>query len=372
MQSKFLLKKIYQGHVTIDKRRVIGVLAVALILFASSFGYDVRRANAALLSEASIQLSDSRPSNSSTTYTTTFTFPGTTSIQCINIIFADATGNIVTTPNPSTTAPTGMTTTSGVKVSISGGGLTNGNWTLYNSTNGILQYEYGTGEGSTATAVTITTSTITNPSASPFYAQIATYSTLSTHTCSGLVDTSNVMALVTTSGVTTSVTVDPTLTFSVANYGSAVNGSGDTSPVTTTSTTVPFGTVSAGSTAWGSQTLTTSTNAAHGYTLYIRYTGQMVNSNADTFRNQAGTPASPNAYDGSSSQSSFGFTTDSGTVSMGSNQWAGLTTSNTSIHTRTSAQNGDAIHIEYKVQPSNVQPPGTYSTVVTYTATPSY
>jgi hypothetical protein len=57
---------------------------------------------------------------------------------------------------------------------------------------------------------------------------------------------------------------------------------------------------------------------------------------------------------------------------MGSNQWAGLTTSNVSIHTRTSAQNADAIHVQYKAQISNTQPPGTYSSVVIYTVAPSY
>jgi hypothetical protein len=98
----------------------------------------------------------------------------------------------------------------------------------------------------------------------------------------------------------------------------------------------------------------------------------MQNANSDTFRDQSGTPGSPAAFDGSGSQSSFGFTTDSTTVSMGSNQWAGLTTSNTSIHTQAAAQNADAVHVEYKVHPSNTQAPGTYSTVITYTATPSY
>ncbi len=170
------------------------------------------------------------------------------------------------------------------------------------------------------------------------------------------------MALVTTSGVAASVQVDPSLTFAVANDGSAVNGSGDSGPVTTTSTTVPFGDVAAGSTAWGSQTLTTSTNADHGYTIYERYTGALTDANSDTFRTSAGTPGSPVSYDGSSSQSSFGYTTDSSTVVFGSNKWAGLTTTNAAIDTQTSAQNGNAFHVEYKVEPSNVQQPGTYTT----------
>jgi hypothetical protein len=356
----------------ITRKQVTAIFLIAVVTFAASFAYSVQKASAALLSSASIQLSDSRPSQTGVTYITTFTFPATTSIKCIDIIIGDSVANIVTTPNPATTAPAVLDTTSGAKVSVTGGGLTDGSWTLYNTTNGVLQYENSSGEASTATQIVITTSTITNTSAATFYAQVATYSTLSTHTCSTRVDTSNFMALVTTAGVTTSVTVDPSLTFSVANYGSAVNGSGSTGLATTTSTTVPFGTVAANADKAGSQTLTTSTNAAHGYTLYVRYTGILTDTNADTFRTQAGTPGSPLSFDGSSSQSSFGYTTDSDTVVFGSDQWAGLTTTNTSIHTKATAQNANAIHVEYKVHPSNVQPPGTYSTTITYTATPSY
>ena len=180
------------------------------------------------------------------------------------------------------------------------------------------------------------------------------------------------MALATVAGVNTTVTVSPTISFSVVNYGSPVNGSGDTSPVTTTSTTIPFGTVAAGATAWGSQTLTVSTNGAHGYTLYTRYSNALTNANSDTIRDQSGTPSAPEDFDASSSQSSFGYTADGAGVTFGSNKWAGLPATNTAVATRTTAYNSDATHVEYKIGISNVQPPGTYSTVIAYTATPSY
>jgi hypothetical protein len=353
-------------------KRVSILTLIGLMVFASIFSYSSKKAEAALLSASSVQMSDSRPSATNVTYIGKFTFPGTTAIKCIDVIFGSTAANITTSPNPATTAPTSMSTTSGAKVSVTGGGLTDANWTLYNATNGILQYEYATGQATTATQITITTSGVTNTSSGTFYAQVVTYSSLTTNTCSTVVDTSNVMALTTVSGVTASVSVDPTVSFSVANYGSAVNGSGDTTPVTTTSSTIPFGTVAAGSNSWGSQTLTTSTNGASGYTLYIRDTQSLTNPNTDTIRNQAGTVGAPAAFDGSASQSSFGFTTDSTTVALGSNQWAGLTATNTSIHTRTTAQNADAIHVEYKAQISNTQPPGTYSSVVIYTVPPAY
>ena len=362
----------------IERRQSIAIFFILIVLFAGTFMYNPTRVQAALLSSASVKLNNAQPSASNVTYQETFTFPGTTSIQCIDIIFADTAAHITLTTNPSTTAPSGMTTTSATKASVSGGGLTDGNWTLYNTTNGILQYEYSTGQASTATQITITTNAITNPSSGTFYAQIATYSTLATHTCSGLVDNSNVMALVTTSGVSATATVDPSLTFSVANYGSAVNGSGDTSPVTTTATTIPFGHITGGNSVWGSQTLTLSTNALHGYTIYASYSAQMTDTNNDTFRDQActssncTTAANAIAYDGSSSQSSLGYTADNANVSFGSNHWLGLTTAGAAIASNTSAINSDVTHVEFKIEASNVQVPGTYSTTVIYTAVPTY
>ena len=98
----------------------------------------------------------------------------------------------------------------------------------------------------------------------------------------------------------------------------------------------------------------------------------MTDANSDTFRNQSGTPASAASYDGTSSQSSFGYTTDSSTIAMTSNKWAGLTATNTAIDTQTAPQSANAVHTEYKIEPSNTQAPGTYATTVTYTATPTY
>lgn len=335
-----------------------------LILFALPFLTNLaQKAQAATLSSASVELGDSRTSQTNVTYTVGFTFPSTTAIQCIQVKFG--------TTSSLGTQPTAMTSASGF--TLSGGGLTQGNWTNYGTNNGYLQIDAGTNQTPTATAATITWTGVTNTSTSGvFYAQITTYSTNTTHTCSGQVDQSNVMALTTTSGVTTTVTVDPSISFSVGDYGSAVNSSGDTSPVTTTATTIPFGNVSGGGTAWGSQTLTVGTNAAHGYSLYVKDTQSLTDTNSDTIRDQSGTPGTAAAFDGSSSQSSFGYTADNANVVFGANKWAGLTTSNTAIASNTGAVASDATHVEYKVQVSNTQPAGTYSTVIVYTVAPSY
>jgi hypothetical protein len=345
-------------------RKTLSVLLVlSLLCLGSLTRLFVQPAYAGLLSSASIQLSDSRPSQAATSYLATFTPSGVTSIKCVKILFAtaaDMTGG----------APSGMVVSSSVKGTFVN--LTAGSWTLNNGTAGTLLYTNGSGEATVASPTSIQTTTITNTSLSTFYAQVSTFT--NTDCATGPVDQSNVIALVTVAGVTTTVTVSPTISFSIVDYGSAVNGSGDTGPKTTTSTTIPFGTVAAGATSWGSQTLTISTNGAHGYTLYTRYSAAMADAASDTIRDQSGTPSSGNSFDASTSQSSLAYTTDAGGSYNfgGTNKWAGFSASNVAINAKTAAINSDATHVEYKIGISNVQPPGTYSTVIAYTATPSY
>jgi hypothetical protein len=358
----------------INGRKATSIFFILLVILMGSFAYNPQRVQAALLSQASVELSNSIPNQTGVTYTTTFTIGTTASIKCILIQFdssADMTGGV----------PSGLDTTSAVKGTLSGTGVTDGNWALYlghngSTGNGYLQFENSTGESHTASTDTITApaTTITNPSGTTFYAQITTYSALTSHTCSTEVDQSNVMALVTIPGVAASATVDPSLTFSVANDGSAVNGATGSNFVAggSTSTTLPFGTVAAATNADLSQTLTTSTNAANGYSIYIRYSGTMKDANNDSFTDQSGTVASPADFSGTSSTSSFGFTTDSSNVSMGSDKWAGLSTTNTAIDSQTTPQDSKTVDVQYRIEPSNIQAPGTYQTTITYTATPSY
>jgi hypothetical protein len=347
----------------INFRRTLSIVAILSLISVSTLTNLLfsQVYAAGLLSSASIQLGDSRPSQPEVSYTALFT-PTASAIGCINIVFAtnaDMTGGV----------PSGLVSTGSAKTSIAGTGLTNGNWALTNTANGTLSYKTATPETPTS-AVTVITNTVTNTSLSTFYAQINTYTT---NSCATPVDSSNVIAMVTVGGVTTTVNVAPTISFSVVGYGTHVNGSTDPSTaVAADSTTVPFGTIAAGATAWGSQTLTVSTNGAHGYTLYVRDSQSLTNPNSDTIHDQVGTPGSNADFDGSTSQSSFAYTADGNSVTFGSDKWAGLTQTNTAIAGRTSAYNSDATHVEYKLQVSNTQPPGVYSTVIAYTATPSY
>jgi hypothetical protein len=360
---------------TITKKRLAILLFIAAFTLANSFLHSTQVADAAILSSATIQMSNDQPSATPVTYTVGVTFPDTTSIKCIDIIFGAAASDITLTANPSTSgAPAAMTTTSAALGTVSGV-LTGSNYTMYNTNNDVVQVEDATGHApSSASTATINITGITNTSTNgAFYAQVATYSSLATHVCSGLVDNTNIQALQTLSGVSATVTVQPTLSLAVADYGSAVNGATGSSFVTTTATTIPFGTVAAGANKDGSQSLTVGTNAAHGYSLYVSDTGTMKDPNNDTLADQTGTPGSAASFGGSGTTSAFGYTAD-GSVSFGSNQWAGLGNSGTqyAVNTNASATSSQVTHVQFRVEPSNTQAPGTYATTIVYTAVGSY
>jgi hypothetical protein len=272
-----------------------------------------------------------------------------------------------------------MVTTSAAKGTITG--MTNGSWTMYNTNDGAPQVEFSTGEAiGASTAVTIPINTLTSPtSASTYYAQITTYNTLSTHTCSGAVDTITV-AWATTSGITASVSVDPSLTFSVGAVNSTQTVNSDTTTVTSTATTIPFGTVAGNAVGIAAHDLTVSTNAAGGYTVYASYSGQLTDGAAHTIADASGTNASPATFAASTTTSAFGYTTESTTLSgtasrFASTKYAKFTTSGAEIAGNAASAGpvaSETTRVGYKVAISNVQPPGTYTTTVGLVATPTY
>ncbi len=354
---------------SITKQRVAILALIFTLVFWQAFVWNTTTAEAALITATSIQPSSSVPSATGVTYTTKFTFPSTNTLECIQVKFATTTG--MGTP------ATGMTSGSGF--TLSGGGLTQGNWTNFGSTNGTLEIFAASAQTPTTTAATVTWTGVTNTSITNptnIYAQVTTYSTQTSSgaSCTGPVDQSNINAMIFTTGVTTTVSVDPSLTFSVANDGAAVNGSGDSGFVTTTASTIPFGTVDGGTTGVASQTLTVSTNAKNGYNLYINKSQSLTDAAADTYRDQGNLLSAPASFDGSTSQSSFAMTTDSTHVVLGSNEWGKIQNGPNSdaIDSASGPVNGQAVHDEFKVETSNTQAPGTYSTVISYTAVPSY
>ena len=201
------LKKRIKGK---DRKKILSILAlIALVLVP--FLYNLQKADAGALSTASNRITNSTPSAANVQYVTGWTFPGTTAIGCMQIKY--------TTTASGSTKPTGMGTTGATKVTVTGGGLTDGSWTLDAATDGTLKYTHATTQATTATAIAITTNGITNPSsAGVIFAQITTYT--GSNCSTGPTDSVTVAFSILT-GQALSVTVDPSLTF-------AVNGVADT------------------------------------------------------------------------------------------------------------------------------------------------
>ena len=322
------------------KKIIAGILSLSVI-FASSLTL-VPVTHAATLTNLSILPSNGLPSATGASYVVGFT-PSATAIQCIQVKFA--------TDASMATAATGMTSGTGV-------GFTGvaGTWTNIGTTNGTLKATTTSGQVPGAIVGTwtgVTNPSITNPA--NVYAQISTFSDAS---CTTGVDQSSVLAILYTSGVSVSLNVPSTLSFTVADYGLTVNGSGTTGMVSSTSTAIPFGTVPAGVAALASQTLTPAVNSAHGYTDYMQYSNQLTDGAVDLLADQTGSSTTPAAFSGTNSTSAFGYTEDHTSQSQfATNTWAPLTTTQTAIATKSTGTAGDTFHVAYKVMPSNTQAP---------------
>jgi len=348
-------------------KRKIGVVFLILLFLGSSLAYNLQFARATALTSSYNRITDSRPSITNVNYITGWTFPGTTAIGCMTIKY--------TTTASGSTKPTGMTTTSGTKVSVSGGGLTNGNWTLDAATDGTLKYTHATTEATSATAVIITTYGITNPSsAGVIYAQIKTYTN---NDCStGLTDYSTV-AFAIAAGQALSVDVDPSLSFAIAGVADTetVNGVDITATTVTDANTIPLGSVNPTTNAVAAHDLTVSTNAINGYTIYASYSGTLTSTTGGyTIADWTGTNGAPTAFPAVGT-SAFGYTTDDTTLSRfqsGGDKWAKFETWGYEVAKATTKVSAETDRIGFQVGASSTQEAGTYNTTIIYVATPTY
>lgn len=361
-----------------DRKKFLGLFLICLLVTLSFVSY-LKPARAGGLTSASVRLSDSRPDAAATsvTYTAGWTFPGTATVmKCFTVRFATtATGS---------TEPTGMNTTSATKA-ITGTALTNANWTLDSATDGVLKFTYATGatptEGQTAI---VTMGSITNPtSVGNNYAIIKTYDDTScTDDQTHRIDTV-VTVFTVTAGQALSVEVDPSLTFAVAGLANGVAiGNGATTTVNISgaaSGTIPMGNVNATTNPIVGQSLTVTTNAENGYTVYASYSGTLEDTNSNTIADHTGTNGSPATFPAAGT-SAFGYQSGSTSLSTGgggatrfsSNKWAKFETWGYEVARSATKASAEATNIGIQVGVSGTQEAGTYSTTITYVATPTY
>ena len=326
-------------------------------------------ADAAVLTSGSVALSDSRPSTASVTYTIDFSNVTTSAIKCIKAVFStQASGGSV---------PSGFTSTGAALSGTSDYIPTPASWSVDASVNGTVAITYATGETpASASSRTVVLTGITNASTADtaYYLQFSTFN--NTNCSSSAVDSSTI-AFIYTTGQAVSVTVDSTLTFTVNSVAGSQSVNGATTTVSSTSTTIPFGTVTASANAIAAHDLTISTNSDNGYTTYIRYTGDLT-SGGNTIDDLATyTNASPGAFSAAGTEA-FGYTTNDATLGTGtagrfiSNKWATFDTTNYEVAYSAGPVSSETTRVGYQVGVGGSTDAGVYTTTVILTATPIY
>jgi hypothetical protein len=350
------------------RARSIAIAAAATSMVLGN----VASVSAAQLTNASTELSDPRSDQTNVTYTFSASgFSGTT-LNCITIEFndqADGGGSV----------PSSMDSTSAA-INVAGTLINEGSWTEDHSTNGTLELTAG-GEAPAASG-TLVFDAIDNgdTEGSTYFAILNTYSDVG---CSTGVD-SVVMAFIFTDGEPVSLTIEPTLNFTVSGVAasSAVNGA-TTTHLSDASGIDYLNDVTALANGVSAHDVAVTTNASGGYVVYIRHTGALTNAASDTIDNFAGgTNLSPQSFSAVGTEA-WGYTTEDTTLSAvgdgvdrfttPANQWAGFTTSNEEVMSNSAAvPSTETIRVGHQVGVASTTEAGTYTTTIVYTVVATF
>ncbi len=343
------------------KLLALGVLATGL-LFPKS-------AHAATLTGSDVTLSDPRPSQVGVTYTMDWDNVTTSTIKCMKVSFSTVATGI--------TVPTGMTTT-GASYDVAASDYVPDaqTWSTNATVNGTVGVTSVTGEiPASASGRTLVLNGITNGSVvdTRYFVLFNTYN--NTDCATSPVD-SGVGVIIFTNGQVVSLTIDPTISFTVNAVSSGTVNS-TAIGVTTTSTTIPFGTVGVATNGVAAHDLTVGTNAGSGYTVYTRYTGTLTNLAGATIPDHTGTNAVPTSFSAPGT-AAFGYTSEDFTLGTGtagrfnSNNWAKFTTANLEVAYSPNSVNNETTRVGYQVGVSNLTAAGNYTTTVIMTVVPSF
>ncbi|MBW4062188.1 hypothetical protein HJC99_06470 [Candidatus Saccharibacteria bacterium] len=335
------------------------------------------------LTNVSVALSDPRPNATAASVTYQITASGVTAatvIKCVKVL--------VSTTSAGTVAPTGFSGASSsvtaasstlINSSATGWSLAKSDGTSSTGQNNILQYTNSTGiTPSTLTGATFIVAGLTNSTVgdTPYFLQLATFG--ATDCVTGPVNNS-LIRFINTSGSQLSLSVDPTLTFTVNGVLSGQACDGSTSNVATTSTTLAFGSVTTATNSLACQDLTAATNASNGYTIYMRYSGQLNNGSGAFIANVSGSNSSPGTFPAAGNEA-YGYTTSDATLGTGtanrftspSQGWAAPTTTNAEIAYESGGVTSTTYRIGHQIGVATTTRAGSYQTTIIYTCTPVY
>ena len=350
---------------------VFAAMLAIVLLF-----WQVQMVGAATLTTASVTLSDPRPSAASVSYDFQASGVTTSAIRCIRVEFdsaADGSGG----------KPTNLDITSATLGGTSDYIPTPASWSVANNnTTGVSSITFASGETpASASARNVILAGITNGNTADndYYLIFSTYNNTD---CSTSPVDSVTVGFIYTNGQTVTATVEGSLAFSVAgvtgNGSITANAATITSGLATTSTTIPFATVTSSANKVAAQDLTVSTNSTNGYSIFTRYTGALA-SGGNTITDHTGSNATPTAFPAAGTEA-FAYTTEDATLtgttdrftSSGGNKWAAFTTSNAELVYNAGAVSSQTTRVGFQVGISATTEPGAYSSTVVYTAVPVY
>lgn len=354
----------------------IGLIVVAGLIgpFGTKIIGEVFAGN---LSSSKLTISDSRAAATAVTYDFAFTTAVTTSIKQVTIV-------LCTTPSGACTTPSGIVTTGATRASdnLAGTGRTD---TL--AANGTITAVVTTPATQSTQAVTMSYTGITNQSTpnTSFFARITTYS----DTGVTPIDTGvSAAAILTTTSIAVTATVDSTFTFTVAGVTSGGTVNGATTDVTTTENTIPFGTLNTADPQIAAHDLTVVTNASNGYSITVKgLTNPVLVSGSNNIDEFSGTNASPTTWSSPAGVAAntntgyFGYTTNDATLgtgtadrftSSGGNKWSGTTTSPLEVAYSAAAVTTETTRVGWQAEINSLQPFGSYAGTVILVATPTY
>jgi hypothetical protein len=362
-------------------KRVTSIALSLIIVIVSLATLFTSTVQAGVMTNSKITIDNSRAGATGVTYVFNQTLTATTALDHITIYFCTESASTGTC-----TAPTGMNTGS---PTMSASNINADSETVTKIAAGDNTINVATTNPTTQTqALTMTFTGITNTSTadSTVYARITTYSDAST-----VIDTGKAaIAVLTSTSISVTTDVAPSFAFTVAAVNAAQTVNTANTTITTTASTIPFGSIEAGGTsAIGAHDLTVITNAVGGYTVTINTTDPPLVSGSNNIDKFSGgdntTPAVWSTPDGTAKNVNsgfFGYTTEgalgTGTAdrftSGGGNKWAGPTTSPLELMYSANATSatGNTVRVGYQVQVNGYQPPGSYSGTVTLVATPTY
>jgi hypothetical protein len=187
---------------------------------------------------------------------------------------------------------------------------------------------------------------------------------------------------------TSSTSVPPSLSTEGATLTSTMSGitigsntEGITTDITTTATSVPFGSLTIGSAKVGAQRLSVTTNAPNGYQILVYERQDLTNSGGGTIQDVSGTNISPSTWTlgcPGGSVSCFGYHAGDNTLAGGSNRFllddtfAAMTANLEEIAYSAGPVSGEETDVVYKIEVGETQPAGLYESNIVYVIVPVF